>query len=198
MPIQDTIFSLFGSGEKRSDTYRDSNGKGVLERFNECIGKDMDFLTVELESMAVRLNDIDKADFYMLTVICEGLGLPYQELYKGADIDVLRRIAKYSKGIIENRANKDGVKLITYLILPIVTVEVIEDFPISGFDSSITLDDSKRFFDTSGGLACVGLSFEFNSPIVLGDDEKETLRLIASFNTPIDCLSVVKLNNTII
>jgi hypothetical protein len=134
----------------------------------------------------------------MLTVICEGLGLPYQELYKGSDIDVLRRIAKYSKGIIENRANKNGVKLITYLILPIVTVEVIEDFPISGFDSSITLDDSKRVFDTSGGLACIGLSFEFDSPIVLSEDEKETLRLIASFNTPIDCLSVVKLNGTII
>lgn len=198
MPIQDTIFSLFGSGEKRTDTYRDSNGKGVLERFNECIGKDMDFLTMELESMTVRLNDIYQADFHTLSVICEGLGLPYQELYKGADVNVLRRIAKYHKGIIENRANKDGVKLITYLILPMVTVEVIEEFPISGLDSSITFDNAKRVFDTSGGMACVELTFDFNSVVVLSEDEKETLRLIASFNTPIDCLAVVKLNGTII
>lgn len=195
MSLQSTIFSFFGGGEKRTDTYKDSNGKGVFERYNECIGKDMDFMSQEVDEMTYRLNDIYDADIYTLGVICESLGLPYQTLYKGSDIDVIRRIAIHHKGILENRANKDGVKLIAYLILNNVVVNVIEEFPITTFDSSITLDDSKRVFDNSGSVALI---FDFDSPLVLSEDEIETIRRIVNFNTPIDCKATIRLNGTII
>ena len=200
MSFQSTIFALFGSAEKRLDTYKDSNNKGIMERFNECIGRDMDTMNVDIDSMSARLNDADVADLFTLGLICESNGLNYELLYKGNNIDVVRRIAKYSKSIVENRANVQGVKRITYIIMPFLDfVNVTEDFPISGFDSPITFDNVRRRFDGSGGNACVELDFIFDSPIVLSEDENETLRRIAKFNTPLDCrINSISLNGVTI
>ena len=196
MAFQSTIFSNFGSYEANTDTYKDANGKGVLERFNEVVGKDMDNVTQAIESMQNHYLNINTADLFTLKLICAENGVPYELLYSGSDIDTIRRIAKYAKSIIEWRGSLNGVKLITYLILPPTIVTITEDFSDYTLDSSTTLDNAKRKLDSGSNFT--QLIFDYDNGLFVNDEHKDTLRKITAYNTPFDCISRTRLNGVFI
>lgn len=196
MGFQTSIFSYFGRYEANTDTYRDANGKGVMQRFNEVIGKDMDSIVRAIEQMQVNYLDIHTADMYTLKLLCAENGVPFDLIYKGSDVGVIRRIAKYGKSIVEWRGSLNGVKLITYLILPPTSVNVIEVFADFSLDSSTTLDSPIRRLDSGGNFT--DLIFDYTNTSLSSDSEKETLRRITEYNTPFDCISRTRLNGVFI
>lgn len=196
MSHQNTIFSLFGGYEKTTDTYKDANGKGVLERFNEVIGKDLDNVEIAINGMVSHYLNIYEADPFVLKLICADNGIPYELVYAGSSVDTIRRIAKYAKQIIEWRGSLYGTKLITYLILPPTSVEVQEDFSEFTFDSETTFDSPQRSLDS--GSLFARLLFKYTNTSTLTSEEKETLKRITNYNTPFDCISQTMLNGSII
>ena len=74
----DNIFSYFTPLDKRLDTNKDVNGKGTLERFNECIGLDMD-------EVYPLVNDL--LDNLYNPKTCFDRYVPYLESMLGFDID---------------------------------------------------------------------------------------------------------------
>jgi hypothetical protein len=194
--FQSEIFGYFGSYEKLTDTYKDANGKGVLERFNEVVGKDMDRTVLAIESLVANYTDLYTASLFELKLISANNGVSYPLVYAGSDIETVRRIAKYAKNIVEWRGSLAGARLITYIILPPTSVTVTEDFSDYTLDSGTTLDSPVRRLDSGGNFT--NLIFNYVNTSIVSEQDKETLRRITAYNTPFDCISRTRLNEAFI
>lgn len=193
MIMEFELFKYFGLNEARYDSYKDANGKGIFQRYTEAIGKSLDYAIDKLENVIINHSPFSDS-LYILKLIGENNGLPYDRIYKGENIAIIRRLVNYSKSIIESRGSKLGIEWqIYYIFASNVTVEIVNLLKEDKFDSSLTFDSSTRNFDTSNKIGSI--EFRFNSSYTLGADEKATLKLIQQYNTPFDCNSRAFLNN---
>lgn len=175
--------------DKETDTNKDGDGKGTLERFNEIVPNDLDENIMPLIDNLLE-NNIEPATCYERFV-------PYLESAKGYDEKnralrlanslpyrraVLKHIHKYYnlKGTIRNFQVLFGMMGLG--------VTVTEVFGATGFDSTVTLDDMFRRFDSSCptctdfSLALTGNFSELNQAQQLG------VASIIVFNTPINAI----------
>lgn len=193
MAMEFELFKYFGLNEARNDSYKDANGKGIFQRYTEAIGRDIDFFLDKIENLLINHSPFSSSP-YILKLIGENNGLPYDKIYKGENISIIKRLVNYSKSIVESRGSKLGAEWqIYYIFASNVTVNIVNNVREDRFDSSLTFDSSIRNFDTSNKRGSI--DFFFTSSYVLGDDEKATLKLIQEYNTPFDCTSRAFLNN---
>lgn len=148
--LKDTIFGYFTRYEKDSDPYKDSMGKGTLERFNEMLAEDLDLRLLPLikgilDNTIVPDTMLDKF-------------IPYLESMLGLEplVDDLVTRRKILKNIVSIYKVKGTLRSyqILFRLLGFDTVEIKELSFLQGFDSSLTFDDDSRRFDDSNCQPC--------------------------------------------
>lgn len=143
--LKEKIFGYFGPDIKIRDSYKDANGKGILERYNEVMGLEYDtYYGIYLDNL------ID--DTMVPQTVLEKF-IPYLEQvfgglqFSGTTIATRRRILKFALRLYETKGTKKSYDLI-YRLLGFDSVTLIEHEADYTFDSPTTLDDFFRRFDS--------------------------------------------------
>jgi len=145
------IFGFFGLAAKVDDKYKDSNGKGLSQRFNELLAGDLDDNELDLVNYFIE-NLVDPFTMLEKYIIYEesriGLHLPiYTDNYFRRKILPLMYSLYNIKGTITAYEQ-------FFRMLGFDTVEIIEGTSSNGFDHpTLTLDSDQRRFDSRGALS---------------------------------------------
>lgn len=147
--LKDIIFDFFGIKDKLNDLFKDVNGKGLHQRFNEMLAEDLDE------------NEIDKTNNVVKYTCdpqeCMEKFLFYKEqafggLYAISSNPIIRRkILSFAVYLNRIKGTEESYQ-IPILLLGFTTVEIHEFDATNGFDSPTTFDDEERVFD----MKCAG------------------------------------------
>jgi hypothetical protein len=180
--LKDKIFGFFGVNSKVKDTFKDVNGKGINERYQECLGEGYDD---ELQQFIDNFED---------NVINVRTFLPrFLELFEyqvGNPIIVIDSVARRRK-MIEMSNNIyliKGTRLshdVLYAMIGLTVDDIVNVERESGFDSSYTLDDPARVFD-SGAFCCRHYTLELSGSIAITVEIYALIFKIALYLKPID------------
>lgn len=149
--LKDKIFSFFGVHAKINDSFKDGSGKGINERYNECLGEDYD------ENVRVLVDDFH--DNLYVPKKCDSKFIEFLEYNVGRPIIVVETDS-FRRKMLELNHQITLIKgtLLSHEVLfgmlgvTVVTITVLEN--TSGFDSAVTFDDEGRKFD--GSATCCG------------------------------------------
>ncbi len=193
MLIKDKIFEYFGVSYKQKDTYKDNQGRGILERINRTIGHDIDeniipLIDSLLSNIYVPNTLLDK----LIPHLEESLGIT---LYLGEDLrrKVIENIFKFYqvKGTVK------GYEVCFYLLGYIATL-IIGNNETDTFDDGGVFDDGGTFdISTSGMLckSCINYSIELTGTTVVTQEVYNAVYSIVTFNEPINArLTGITLN----
>lgn len=193
--FQDNIFRLFGNYDKASDVNKDITGKGTYERYNECIGVDIDD---EIYPLIQNLYDNVKnpltAFERFVPFIESGLGFNRDNntLYVSSSLEWRRKIAQYKLRFDTRRGTIPSyVHMYALLGLDAIIQETYGQF---GFDSLITFDHPVRVFDQKCA-PCSTYSILLTGEPELTPELHEAILSIIRYNEPINArLSSVSYN----
>lgn len=182
--LEEKIFDFFGRHAKKNDTYKDANGKGIWQRYNEGLAADYD------EQVGPLLNNY--VDNLLVPAKAAPRFIPYlEQLFGGLvkifdDIYYRRKVLAFATRIFQIKGTKLSYEVLLKLA-GFTSVNIIEDFTGTGFDSPYTLDDSERRFDQSGCPSCTNYSIELDGDYVeLTQELKEVVYSIVRFVEPIN------------
>lgn len=174
--LKDKIFSYFGVNAKVKDTFKDGSGKGINERYQECIGEGYDD---ELQSLVDNLIDNTVVPQTMLSKL-----IPHMESMLGNPVVVSdavatrRKVLQFAQKIYDYKSTIVSYKILFRLLgLDYNGVEIIIHDSASGFDSPDTLDDPSRTFD--GSKCCSEYSVILTGPPLTDEIEAAIFRIIA-------------------
>jgi hypothetical protein len=194
--LKETIFKLFGPAEKKADVVnRDAQGRGLNERFLRALGAEYDASIVPLLDNFLE-NCLDPATALARFV-------PYLEKQMGVNYVVSdslitrRKLIAWAPRITRLKGTKRSYEILLKL-MGFLTIEIIEHFVPSGFDSELTLDDEARRFDghCSG---CTDYSLKLTGTLTLTDDIRAWIRSVVVYCEPINAhLRDIFYNGTII
>lgn len=180
--LKDKIFSFFGVDAKVRDTYKDINGKGISERYQECIGEQYDD---DLSDKVDNFIDRTMVPAEILAVL-----IPHMEDQLGNPVIISNAVARRRK-IIQFAHQIYNIKstALSYEVLlrmlGFATV-VVNTYPsTSGFDSDLTFDDINRTFDRAS-KACTDYDIELTGVISITQDVYDAVYRIIEFLEPID------------
>ena len=188
--LKEHIFSFFGPREKIVDNYKDSNGKGLHERFNELLAGDLD--DNELLLINKLISNTQNPD----TVLSKFIG--YREGTFGTpvftnDEYIRRKILKFISEINRRKGTKTGYKILLNMF-GYTYIEIEEILNVFGFDSVENFDDSDRIFDNKCH-SCSGYILHLESDNVLTQEDKKTILAIIEYNEPINANLVSVIHN---
>lgn len=187
MGLEQTIINYYSPTDKRRDTNKDEDGKGTLERFNECIGADMDELIAYPENMVKELLDpahcLDKFVGYLESA--KGIKYGEGQLIIYDTLTWRRRVAKYFGRLVSVKGTIFAYEVIFGWLA--IEVEIEEFFPEGTFDSDETLDSETKTLDMSCP-ACTEYSIYLTSLVVLNQDLIDAINRIVKWNTPINAV----------
>lgn len=177
---KDNIFTrFFQHFYKENDTYKDINGKGILERFIEVCGEYLDeHVTPDISNM-VDIIDIDKTPEVYINHLWEYFGyIPYaygminsNNQYNKNDLSIwvsnkypsvdYRAILKYAISLYKIRCTQDFYKILGKFYNIFISIQVIHS-PLTGdyikYDENITTYDEAVDYDQPKGcLECTKL-----------------------------------------
>lgn len=185
MNFQSTIFNYFTLSDKRLDTYKDSQEKGILERFNECVGNDMDKIAPMVDNMLENL--------YMPET-CFDRYVPYLESMLGFDINKglvylfsamawRRKVLKHILRYYHIKGTKKGYQVLFQMLG--VSMTLTEYYNDNGFDSPLTFDAPERVWDMGRCSTCSKYSLDLTGPIMT-PSLQTAIENIIKFNEPIN------------
>lgn len=182
--LKDKIFGYFGKEEAATDTYKDVDGKGLLQRYNEAIAEDFDEEFVILVENMVE-NTVDP-----LTALEKFL--PYLEEQFGVgmaltdDLVLRRKILRYINRFNSIKGTKLSYELLFALIG--VTVVITEHFDYFTLDDAVaTLDDDARTLDSSVcAQHCTDYSLELTGAGGLTPELVNRILSVIEVNEPIN------------
>jgi hypothetical protein len=174
--LKDKIFSFFGVNAKVKDTFKDGAGKGITERYQECIGEGYDD---ELKDLVDNLIDNTLVPQTMLSKL-----IPHMESMMGNPVVVSdavatrRKVIQFAQKIYDYKSTIVSYQILFRLLgLDYGGVSIVIHTPASGFDSPDTLDAPSRTFD--GAKCCVEYSvFLTGSPPLTPELEAAIFRII--------------------
>ena len=181
MNYEGKIFEFFGHADKWNDTYKDANGKGTLERFNELIGEDIDDNIVpKVEAMVNAIYDPNNAESKFLTLIEKTLGI---EIYSGDDT-MRRRLIKNIIKLYQIRGTERVFDILfRWIGIDSYTLTIRDEN--RGFDNDLeTLDSVNRTFD-SALLNCASIVIELTGTAPMSPAFVQLVTSILNFNLPI-------------
>lgn len=191
--LENLLFSLFGGEAKRNDNYKDADGRGIDERFMRTLGKDFDEEVMPLIDGLIDNTLVPEAVLQKF--------IPYLESMLGDvvqvkdDIGYRRKVIRFSTRINQVKGTRRSFEILLKL-LGFATVEVEEHFGAYGFDSSVTLDNSIRRFD-SGCPPCTDYTLKLTGTLALSQSVLDAIARIVSFCEPINArLRQVLVNGT--
>lgn len=179
MRIKERIWSLFGIDYNQRDSYKDTNDRGFLQRYNEMLAEDMDtHILPKVEQLIDRL---------LMPHRMDNKFIGHLEGSRGVNVVIDfsdNELRKVVLQIIIQVNRIKGTKLSYEVMLRLLgfdTVEVIEDFTIYSFDSPVTLDDEVRRLDSGGRCApCTDYDINLTGAVPM------TATLLSQIKTVID------------
>jgi len=161
------IFPIYGTWEKLNDAYKNAEGKGVSERFNELVAADYDD---ELNPLVANLVDNTLVPRLALErfvpYLEEMIGLP---ILVSDQMDLRRKLIGFATRLYQIRGTKRSYEVLLRL-LGFDTVNIIEFFDEDNFDNpNLTLDDPNRKFD-SGCRTCSDYAIELTGSFTVPFD----------------------------
>lgn len=177
--LKDIIFNFFGPRDKAEDLFKNIDGEGLSQRFNELVAKDLDDNELLLVALLVENTQNPWTCFAQYIPYHESLfGLPIFS----TDIYIRRKIVALIKEINRRKGTIWGYTFL-FRILGFQTFTLTEAMPVFGFDRGI-FDDTNRRFDQK----CAGCS---NYSIALTGANQVSQSIINSI------LAVIKYNQPI-
>jgi hypothetical protein len=180
--LKPRIFQYFGVNSKVKDTFKDVNGKGINERYQECLGEGYDD---ELQDLLDNFIDRTIVPAEILSRL-----IPYMEYNLGNpvvvsnDVSMRRKMIQFAHRIYNIKSTKLSYEILLRM-LGFDTV-VIQEFTItSGFDSDLTFDDPSRTFD-QGNRACNYYSVLLTGAISISPQINEAIFRILDYLEPIN------------
>jgi hypothetical protein len=178
------LFNKFGPSEAIYDVNKDIEGKGTVERYNDCVSLDFDEQVMPLISDMVA-NLLDPFTAYLKFI-------PYLEAMLGVNFSLFIEEVKRRKFVsLVNKIYDIKGTLPAYQImikwLGFDDVYIIEHESDGGFDSIYPFDSNKRTFDSgSCGTGCREYSIQLEGSITLTAEIINQIYEIIKFNEPID------------
>ena len=192
--LKDIIYGFFGHRDKRNDTFKNANGKGIQQRFVELIAEDYD------SEIHPKIRDIIANTIDPFTVLDQFIPLLEQMVGEPVKLnDTLatrRKMLTFALRFYSIKGTRRSYDLL-FRILGYDTITITEHFENTGFDNpTLTLDDPGRVFD-QGCPPCTEYSIDLGGGITLTDEIIETIFRIIEFVEPIDTrLRQVTVNGT--
>lgn len=181
--LKDSIFSFFGNRDKRNDTFKDSSGKGIHQRFTELIAEDFDNeILPKIDNLVGNTIDPFTALDQFVPLLERMVGDPV----KLEDTLATRR--KMLQLAIRFYSIKGTSRIydLLFRILGYDTIIITEHFESAGFDHpSFTFDDPRRIFDQACP-PCTDYSIDLIGSVTLTGEIRETIFRIVQFVQPID------------
>lgn len=182
LQLRTRLFALFGRAEKIADRKtRDASGRGLKERFIGALGAEFD------EQLLPLIDGFLDNCIHPETAMAKFV--PYLEQQMGVnftvsdELAVRRKLVAWAPRLVRIKGTKRSYEVLLKL-MGFDSVEIIEHFPVSGFDSTRTLDDDERTFD-SGACGCLEYSLLLSGSIVLSEEVKAWIRSVIVWCEPI-------------
>lgn len=193
--LKDKIFGFFGRDIKKRDSYKDSEGKGFLQRYNEVMGEEYDtYYGVYLDNLV---------DYTLVPKTVLDKFIPYLEQmfgglqFSGTTLATRRKIVSYALVLYNIKGTKKSYDLI-YRLLGFDSVTIVEHIDEYSFDSPVTFDDFYRRFD-SKCPACSAYTINVYGDLTLDDDLHKMIFRAAELCEPINAtLRAVFYNGTLL
>lgn len=182
MFIKDKIFSYYGSQEKLNDTYKNVDGKGIFERYNESLGQDFDdnlsgLIENLLDNTIVPSTTADRFVVYLEQTLGISLGI-------FSSLEKRRKFISLFNRVCDIKGTVTAYKVML-LWLGFDQVNIVEHSKSYGFDSSDTFDDSGRMFDDGNSCGCSEYSIQLEGGSIEQSVTQQVLKII-EFNEPIN------------
>lgn len=179
--LKDRIFAFFGVDDKIRDTFKDGQGKGIKERYNEALGEDYD---EELGPLIDNLMDntlVPQTLLIKFLPLMESMlgGLP---LIVGTE-NIRRKTIEFFTRLYEVRGTALSYQML-FLSLGFDTVAIVEFAGASSFDSAFTFDDIGRTFDASSS-GCDTYTIELTGSITVDAEVIAVMLKLITFLEPI-------------
>lgn len=179
--LKDIVFNFFGVRDRTDDLFKDGNNRGLNQRFNELLAKDLDDNEIQLINLLVENNcdpyqcltkflDLREATFAMPTFT----GNEYKR----------RKIIALISQINKRKGTVYGYTILFY-ILGFQTVEITEIANIYGFDSPTTFDSPSRRFDMKCH-GCLNYTIALTGTMDMNDALYASIMAVIEYNEPID------------
>lgn len=176
------IFQQFPEAIKSTDTYVDNNGEGLLQRFTQIVGMEIDENFKPFLDNFLDIVDTIKADDKYLQLIGSILGYPPS--FDGVN-STYRRMLAYAVAIYKIKGSSKSYEILLSLI-GIVSPFITEEVPIKqyGYDQLITYDTGKIY--DSQPQYCSGYYINFTAVADLDNPTKAKIDRIRNFLEPIN------------
>ena len=191
--LKDIIFDFFGLEAKNKDSYKDVNGKGVWERYNESVAEDYDEQVQPLISNLLD-NILVPKNMYVrfLDIQNESLGnLPVPS----TEVSVRRKIIRYFNVLGNIKGTLKSYKML-YSFIGITLDSYSDVGSDKGWDSNTTLDDDERTFDNNV-LSCGYYLLDLSGSEPISSELENSINIINNYLKPINSKAVeIKYNGT--
>lgn len=190
--IKNIIWSWFGLRDTVEDTHKDSNGKGLHQRFNELLAQDFD------ENSTHLINNISENTQSPMDVMTKFIA--YRENTFGlcqisSDEYVRRKFIHYANRINNLRGTKLGY-IVLFRFMGFSSIALNELSLASGFDSAVTFDDAERVFDRRC-QNCGKYSITLSGAMPMTASLLNFILNVVEYNEPIDAkLKLITYNGT--
>lgn len=177
---------FFTSHDKRTDSNKDVNGKGTLERFTEIVGKDLDENIMPLlDNLLLNIYPHDTAFDRYIPYLESMFGFKYTNwnLYLSSAISMRRNVLAVIHRLHSIRGSYRGYEVCFSMLG--MTIVLTEHPAGYGFDSIVTLDDVNRTFD-SNCPTCSDYSLDLTGTITITPAVLQAIASIIEFNEPIN------------
>lgn len=179
--LKEIIFDLFGVRDRRNDLFKNVDGKGLHQRFNELLADDLDANEISLINLLLE----NTANPFS----CFEKYIPYREATFGtpimsSDIYIRRKIVAYIKEINKLKGTKIGYSML-FTMVGIASTTIVEFPPVFGFDSPGTFDDDSRVFDQKC-KGCSNYSIELTGTAPLTNSLLQSIAAIILYNEPLN------------
>lgn len=181
--LKDTVWPLLGFNIQGNDSAKDSNNKGIWQRYNEAMLTEYDDSFHSLiEDFTKNTQDPESVLVKFMPYLEQLLGTPYQT----SDEALRRKLIRYSIRFNQIKGTKRGVELLIKNYIG-KDVTITEHLDVYGFDSSTTLDSDVRTLDSAAcGNQCTEYSVIITGVGSITSGEIDKIFDIITNNQPID------------
>lgn len=176
------LFSFFGVNAKRRDTFKDGNGKGIWERYNESVGEGYD------DELSDLIDNV--LDNVVVPKKMKAQLIPLMEIMLGGivnisdSVSVRRKLIQWAHAIY----NIKGTVLCHEVLFRLLGFNsfLIEELYSAGTFDTGTFDDPNRRFDSNPGCGCGKYRITLDGDFTVTPQIQEYVNRVIEFNRPIN------------
>ena len=182
MNLTNSIISYFSYSDRVKDSYKDSNNKGILERFNEIIGSDVDErLLPKIDNLLTNVLIPRTCEGKFIGLLEERLGL---NLFLSSDEIIKRKVINNAHRFYQIKGTKYCLETLLR-ICNFTDIVINEEFNRYRFDIGEGFDSPNRVFDQNC-YGCSNLEIVVETTDVVDAETIKKINSIVEFNKPIN------------